>query len=498
MFDTTTGVVLTAVLSSWRAALTRDAVGSSPAQRVDRIRALEELRSAVAAAQAVETAAFLAERREHAEATAVTRITEDGRRPLSRKRQLRQAERCAQGEVALARRMSPAQGQKFSGFAMILTTELPQTFAALQAGRVSEWRAQIVATETIWLSAKHRAEVDAEIAAELDKHGDKRLQAALRAMAYRLDPQGFTDRARRAESDRRVSVRPAPDAMAYLTALLPLTDAVAVNKALLQVADRARAQGDERSRGQVQADTLVDLLLGRTSAGDLGIAVEIELLLTADTLTGTGPDAHEPGWLDGHPIPAPIARDLALATNDDEIDNDEANDNDNDNDDDGVALTADGVTKGGVTKGGGRSVRRSIRRLFADPDTGDLAAMDSTARRFTPAERRFLRLRDHSTCRTPWCNAPLRHTDHIVPAETGGPTSITNGQGLCEHCNYLKQAPGWTARPDGHGPAPDIVLTSATGHTYRSQAPPGPGQRRPTTPAETQHDRTLIDNHHAA
>ena len=54
-----------------------------------------------------------------------------------------------------------------------------------------------------------------------------------------------------AAADRRVWVRPALDCMAYVTALLPVAQGVAVFAALTRAADSARAGGDSRSRGQV-------------------------------------------------------------------------------------------------------------------------------------------------------------------------------------------------------------------------------------------------------
>jgi hypothetical protein len=54
-----------------------------------------------------------------------------------------------------------------------------------------------------------------------------------------------------------VSLRPAAEAMTYLTALLPAAQGVAAYAVLVREADAARSGGDERSRGQVMADPLV-------------------------------------------------------------------------------------------------------------------------------------------------------------------------------------------------------------------------------------------------
>lgn len=49
--------------------------------------------------------------------------------------------------------------------------------------------------------------------------GDGRIAAEARAIAYRLDPHAVVERAARAEEERTVTIRPAPDCMTYLTAL---------------------------------------------------------------------------------------------------------------------------------------------------------------------------------------------------------------------------------------------------------------------------------------
>ena len=60
-----------------------------------------------------------------------------------------------------------------------------------------------------------------------------------------------------------------------------------------------------------------------------------------------------------------------------------------------------------------------LRRLYTHPGTGELVAMDSRARLFPPGLRRFIQARD-DTCRTPYCDAPIRHLDHIIPWHAGG------------------------------------------------------------------------------
>ncbi|MET3932281.1 hypothetical protein ABIE00_000327 [Arthrobacter sp. OAP107] len=116
-----------------------------------------------------------------------------------------------------------------------------------------------------------------------------------------------------------------------------------------------------------------------------------------------------------------------------------------------------------------------VRRLYTAPGTRDLAAMDSNRRLFPASLRRSIHIRD-DTCRTPYCDAPIRHDDHIIPWHNDGPTTLTNGAGLCEACNHTKELPGWKAQPRP-GPRHTFEVTTPTGHTYHSTAPPLPGGR---------------------
>ncbi|MGN7201555.1 HNH endonuclease [Arthrobacter sp. SAFR-044] len=400
---------------------------------IEQIRGLEDLKSLAGARQAEISVAFdLSQRREQAAAGVPAEEQGSG----------------VAAQIALARRESPARGSRLLGLAKTLTG-MPHTFAAFRSGLLDEWRATLIVKDTICLSVEDRAGVDEELAADtgaLEGMGDKAIIAAVRAAAYRRDPASVAKRASRAVGERCVSLRPAPDTMAYLTALLPVAQGVAAYAALSTDADTARSNGDDRSRGQLMADALVERVTG-TPGGITG--VEIQLVMTDRTLLQA--DA-EPARLPGYGIiPAAVARELALA---------------------GTKARTGTATR---DSGSNPELDVWVRRLYTAPATGELVAMDSKARLFPAGLKRFLQVRD-DTCRTPYCDAPIRHHDHVTSWHNGGPTMASNGQGLCEACNHTKETPRWTAEPVP-GPRHTVATTTPTGHTYHSTAPPLPGRR---------------------
>jgi hypothetical protein len=389
---------------------------------IDRIDALERLKSTAAAAQARMTAALDLMRRT-AEADAGIPMRKRGMGLAS--------------EVGLARRESPKQGSRHLGFARALIHEMPHTLAALESGALSEWRATLIVKESACLDVEDRRTLDAEMCADpttLVGKGDKRIESDAKAIAYRLDPHAVVEKARRAEQDRCVSIRPAPDTMAWVSILLPMAKGVAVYAALKHTADTT---SDGRSRGQIMADTAFERLTGRPA--DAPVPVTVDLVITDETLLGGDTEpARVPGY---GPIPAAVAR----------------------------HLISDAV-------GDDRS-RATLRRLYRHPTTGTLVTMESRARLFPKALAAFIALRD-DTCRTPYCNAPIRHTDHAQPKARGGPTTALNGNGMCEACNYAKEAPRWRVRTSNGFGCHTTEVTTPTGTTYTGKAPPLPGRNR--------------------
>ncbi|QBX56524.1 DUF222 domain-containing protein [Nocardioides seonyuensis] len=430
-------------VGAWRSAVSvalESPSGLDDAARVDAIRALEEAACVISAAQAALARELDASQR----AAQAEAGVPAARRGLGVAKQ-----------VGLARRVSHDRGARHLGLARIVASELPCTWAAWRAGRIGEWKATVIARETACLSLEHRLEVDRLIAGDpvrVEGMGDRELAGLCAAHAARLDASSVTARRRRAESERRVTCRPAPDTMTHVSALLPVKDGVAVHAVLTRAAVRARAAGDERTQGQVMADTLVAAVLAHeqrhqtTQAPAPGepraassTRVNLNVVMSDAALFGTSEDpAHLVGF---GPIPAELAREIIA----------------------GACAQGEELW---------------LRRLYAHPHTGELASMDTRGRFFRGNLARFIRLRDQ-TCRTPWCDAPIRHVDHAHPDSTGGPTSDANGQGLCEACNHAKEAPGWRARP---GPEGTITTTTPTGHRHTSRPPPVATIRRTDLP----------------
>jgi len=387
---------------------------------VEGIATLEKLKAAAAARQA-RLAVALDTARRAAEAAAGLPAARRGRGVAS--------------EVALARRDSPARGGRPLGFARALVNEMPHTLAALETGALSEWRATIAVRESACLDVEDRRRLDAELCSDvtrLDGMGDAALAAAARAIAYRLDPHAVVDRAARAHEDRTVTIRPAPDTMTYLTALLPVAQGVSIYAALKREADVCC---DRRSRGQVMADSLVERVTGRPA--DQPVPVSVNVVISDQALVGVE-DAT--AVIAGYgSVPSALARNLI----------------------------ADAVAD--------QRSHATLRRLYATPATGALVALESRARVFPKGLADFIGLRDQR-CRTPYCDAPIRHRDHAKPHRKGGTTSAVNGLGLCERCNYVKESDGWivtsTTTENGTHTA---EFTTPTGTRHRSTAPPMPG-----------------------
>lgn len=407
-----------------------DGSGIGDAARIDQLRLLEQTKAAAAAAQARITVAF-----------------EDSQLAAQEARGVRARDR-GRGigdQVALARGTASNQGGRHLGFARAVVTEMPHTHALLSSGDISEWVATILVRESAVLTLEDRRLVDERLCAmTLDPTtgelhppfvlglSPRRVEAAAAALAAELDPEAVVRRAGKAAHQRRVTCRPAPDTMASLNALLPVAQGVACWANLDRSARAAKAAGDPRSLDQLRADLLVERLTGQATADAVG--VEVGIIVGEGTVTGT---SQRPGrTADGTVLPADLVRDLIRHAH---------------------------TSGAGVT----------ARRIQADPSTGQVTHVGGRRRFHTGSDRTTIRHRDQ-TCRLPGCHGSIAHIDHPRPHGEGGESTLANGQGLCEAHNYVKEMPGWRTRVVDETPGHHTIdVTTPTGHTYRSHAPPG-------------------------
>jgi hypothetical protein len=366
------------------------------------------------------------------------------------------AERRGRGvpnQVGAAIQSSPHAGAAFLGTARVWLTDMPHTFDALRTGVLSQWRATLLVRETSHLRVEDRARIDEEICgpanrAALLRMGTRRLIARIKELAGQLDVHACVKRNAKAVGQRCVSVRPAPDLMVYLTALVPMQQGIQAYAQLKAHAAAAKATGDERGAGQIMADTLIERVTGRDPGTADEVPVTINLLVSDQTLLadGDGPAVVVEGApLGAGAVPAPVARNLAAH-----------------------AIDADAAW---------------LRTIYVDPH-GRLLATTSRSRFHPPGLADLLRAREQGICATQWCDAPVRHIDHITPHAQGGETSLANGQGLCARCNHAKQAPGWTQKATQLEGRHAVETTTPTGHTSVFVAPMPPD---PATPRVHEH-----------
>jgi hypothetical protein len=400
-----------------------DTTPASDADRIDRIARLEKLRAATAAVQAAESVRF-----------AQSQVAEQ----LANEVHPDTIGRGIAEQIGLACHISPVTAARRLNTARALWFELPDTYSQLTAGELSERVAETVVAETRHLDPETRRRIDAQLkTAGITKMGFKQAASAAQKAAYQADREAYVERGRTERQHRRVGIRPAPDTMAVLTGYLPVEQGIACYAALQQHADSAVATGDGRTKDQIMADTLVERLTGQTTAGDLN--VELQIMMPLEALID--PHSNKPVTIPGYgPLPLDLARN--------------------------ILITSTG--------------RKHWRRLFTAPKPGNgpgpIVGGDSTRRYFNGWLTQLIKLRDQ-TCRGPYCDAPIRHIDHITRHTDNGPTILENGRGTCARCNYVREMPGWHInvidaellnRPH------TIHITTPTGHHYLSRAPDPP------------------------
>ncbi|WP_143427042.1 HNH endonuclease signature motif containing protein [Georgenia soli] len=320
----------------------------------------------------------------------------------------------------------------------------PEVADALTTGRIDSRKATVLTTREPGLTTGQQRRVVTGLLKDADRLSGPKLRNRLRAAALSVNPDAGVERRQREHAARKVTITPAPDAMAWITAYVRADHAHTIKTALRALADAAvdGDQSDERTREQVQADAFVDLFASVLDRGvDLAghplpsgrlARAGAQITVGAGTLLGLD---HQAGYLAGYgPIPAELARELAQDA--------------------------------------------TWRALLTD-EHGHFKDLSTKAYRPGADLTRTVRARD-VTCTFPGCNRPsvVCDLDHRIAydpaiAHLVAQTSVCNLHPLCRRHHNLKTSKRWDVvrEPDG-----TVIWTVArTGHRYRHTPDPPAG-----------------------
>ncbi|ANG86427.1 hypothetical protein A8L33_14645 [Microbacterium aurantiacum] len=336
----------------------------------------------------------------------------------------------------------------------------PATLAAWEAGRITRGHATAVLRCGTALPRDGRAEFDAAAAELCVGQSVGRVKDRLEHLAQELHPRTLAERHAKAREERRGSVTPLRDGMSELVATLPTLLAEGISDRLTEQAssiidarntpapgetdpdaDDAEAEPDCRTRDQIRADILCDMLLTGSPLAD-------------PTIDGDGNGTL--GMIRAKVqvvVPA-----LTLLGKDDDPEND--------------TTTADLVGSSPIDPATARALAGAIttwERLVVHPVSGQVLFTDSYRR--TASMARLLRARDRH-CRFPGCRRPAIRCelDHTFDFALGGRTDVRNLCHLCQRHHSMKQFTSWGVRQLGDGV---LEWTSPTGRVYIDH-PPAP------------------------
>ncbi|WP_314193121.1 DUF222 domain-containing protein [uncultured Arthrobacter sp.] len=368
-------------------------------------------------------------------------------------------------EIAGALTVSEGSAARLLSESATLTTDLPLTLAALQAGTVSWQHVRIMCDETDGLDPAAASALEAHF---LDPDAPN---AARGCFAGELAPGRFRAKARywrerhhlvsietrhtKSAKDRRLEYVPDRDGMDWLSAYLPADQAAGIWDRTTAAARALQGPAETRTLAQLRVDVAATWLLtaghpvdaaidgpppeatpagtapagsapaDSTRAGDVP-SPRAQVLVTVPVFSLLG-QTEEPATLDGYgPIPPSMAR----------------------------RLVADGAT--------------SFLRVLTDPRDGAPLEIGRTNYRLAKPMRQWLHLRD-ARCTFPNCNNHSldNDADHILAWSDGGTTGIANLRQPCPKHHRLKHTTAW--RPVGATRESPPGWISPSGRSYPAE-----------------------------
>jgi hypothetical protein len=326
----------------------------------------------------------------------------------------------ASSEVGVALHLTRAAADTETGLAEGLAGH-PQIREALGAGLIDLRRARVL-VESLGTIDQAQVVLD-RVLPQAPELTTGQLRARTSRILIELDAQAAHKTYLEGLERRRVVVEANPDGTANLCALnLPPARVMAIRRRLNRLSREARTPGDTRTHDQRRADTLLDLLTGKTAGNPQGAGVEI--VADINTLTGISEaPGHLPGW---GPVHAELTRKIV-------------------------------------------SDQTDTQWRYTVTDQGRPVATGTLRRRPTVSMTRRLRAL-HPVCVFPGCRIPTQESDldHHTPWRTTKTTRGDDLAPLCRHHHQLKDQ-GWRYRIN---PDHTITWTSPLHHTYTTSTDP--------------------------
>ncbi|MFC8798427.1 HNH endonuclease [Promicromonospora sp. NPDC057138] len=250
---------------------------------------------------------------------------------IGRRRGWTEEHSAAAAEISARLRVPQGEANKHMARGAGLAEHTP-VLTALQHGLIDVAKADILLRSGNPLTTEERAEAIALYLPQAPEHTRRWLRDKMNEFANGL--KGTIEVVKHARARRAVFLDPADNAMAWLSANLPATDAAAVWDAIEQAAHTLRrSPGATRTLAQARADALVAITTGRlivpptpecAPTGE-GTATTGTTTRTGAGTTGTGTgntdettatNAGTPAGVSGSPVESHTVQDVTMATPD--------------------------------------------------------------------------------------------------------------------------------------------------------------------------------------
>jgi hypothetical protein len=354
------------------------------------------------------------------------------------------AERELAAELGAGMRIPDRTARNLIETSRVLVTQLTETLAALDEGRLTYRHAQVLVGESRLLSPEAVKQLEAAVLPHALKMTASQFERKVRTTREKLHPESMVERQVAAEDERHTAVIPRRDGMGTYELNGPIVQITAFDNRVTAIARSKQTELETRTLAQLKFDVVSDILLDvalmddeagtvftPAGEGDGPVvryrSIRPRILVTVPALTLLK-RSNEPATLEGYgPIDPDTARELTASA-------------------------------------------KSLTRLLTHPETGVVMSMGRKKYRIPAELRTWLRVRD-GTCRFPGCsrNAMFCDLDHTDDFATGGATDHNNLESLCPGHHTLKHATGWIAMQakDGSG---DLRWTTPTGRTFMTTA----------------------------